>query len=132
MKASDFPDKETLTTAEALRFCRSRGWATSSAALYYQGLRSGFMSKSEDGYHWVFSRSGLSSFLMQKNLKPPKGYLSVAEMAKKYKVNPSSMYNRIKKWGVDVIRVGPQKIMYVSEVSYEKRRKLKERILLDE
>ncbi|RDE12153.1 MAG: hypothetical protein C4K49_10750 [Candidatus Thorarchaeota archaeon] len=132
MKGSDFPDKEVLTTADALRFCRFRGWSTSSAALYYQGLRFGFMTKSLDGYHWQFSRAGLSKFLMQKNLQAPPGYLSVAELAKKVNLNLSIVYQRIKDWGVETIKVGPKKTIYVSELSYERRRRVKERIPLDE
>jgi hypothetical protein len=69
---------------------------------------------------------------MQKNLEPPPGYFSVADLAKKKGVNLSAMYTRVKNWGVDTIQVGPQKTMYVSEISYERRRKVKERIPLDE
>jgi hypothetical protein len=132
VKGTDFPDKEILTTAEALRFCRYRGWTTSSVALYYQGVRAGFMIKDSDGYHWQFSRAGLSKFLMQKNLTPPPGYFSVAEMAKKKGVNLTVMYHRVKHWGVETIQIGPQKMLYINVLSYERRRRLKERIPLDE
>jgi hypothetical protein len=90
------------------------------------------MEKSADGHHWTFKRAGLNTFLMQKNVVPPEGYTKVSDLAQREGVNLSAMYNRIKIWGVDTIQAGPQRVMYVSEVSYEKRRKLKERIPLDE
>ena len=126
MKGSDFPDKEVLTTAEALRFCRFRGWALSSSSLYYNGLQFGFMKKSKDGHHWEYSRAGLSKFLMQKGVEAPPGYSSVTDMAKKYNVGLSVIYTRIKEWDVETIRVGPRKVIFVNELSYERRRKVKE------
>jgi hypothetical protein len=132
MQASDFPDKDQLTTAEALRFCRYRGWPISSSSLYINGIKFGFATKASDGHHYQFNRAGLSRFLMQKGVTPPPGYIPVVELAKKKGVNLSSMYSRIKNWEVETIQIGPQKVTYVSELSYERRRRVKERIPLHE
>jgi len=120
--------KDHLTTSEALRYCKRMGKSISSTMLYYQGLRMGFMSKHPDGYHWWFDRRLLGEYIMQEAVQPPPGWISVGALAVKYKVNLSSVYIRIKKWRLEVMRCDAVKKIYVRESSYlaavEKNRRI--------
>jgi len=122
MTLDEIEKKEYLTTGEALRFCRAHGWTVSIVSLYYQGLHEGFARKTADGYHWEFSRRGLSQFLLQKNLPPPPGYVTVSELAAREGSSPSTLYTKLKRWGVPMIKLGPLKRLYVCEVEYVRRK----------
>jgi len=123
-------EKMYLTTSEALRFCRLMGRSISSTALYYNGMKLGFMTKDQDGFHWIFKRVELSKFLMQKVVDPPPGWVSVQSLALTYRVNLSVMYGRVKRWHLERILCGPLKKMYVNEAEYLKASKTHGRVLL--
>jgi hypothetical protein len=120
--------KEYLSTSEAIRFCRYYGRTVSVNSLYSNGIRGGFMVKAPDGFHWVFKRTELNRFLVQKLAGPPPGWVSVHDLAEKHRVNLAVMYARIKAWKVDTLLCGPVNKKYVREAEYHMAKKRYEKM----
>jgi hypothetical protein len=121
---------EFLSLSEALSLCEEKGKPLGRTRLRSNGIRYGFMSKSEDGYHWTFAREGLLKFLTRMDSEVPEGWVSVTYLAKKHKVTIHGVYYWIKTWNIPTIECGTNHVKYINEIGFELTKRKHRRIPL--
>lgn len=111
----------SLSTKEAIELCKSKGTSITKTALRQNGIRFGFMYKSDNGFHWLFDKNGLLKYLERKE-KAPVGYVTINSLAKKYGVSLSTVYYQIRVWKIQVIECGASHWKYVNEKEYIRKK----------
>ncbi len=109
-------NKNMVSLKAALAFCLENNYSLTKMGLRYTGKKYGFISKAEDGFHWVVDFEKLKEYVKKATEKIPEGWIPVKESIGE-EVPIEYVYKWIKEGKIESRRYGPGKgKLYIKQI----------------